>query len=104
MTPESKVKAWANEQYKRVFPNHWKVAPAAGPFGLIGCPDHLICWQGIFIAIELKANNGVVSDMQLVQLKSIIRAGGVAAVLRGKDLRKLYMIRDYALTKVKHDV
>jgi hypothetical protein len=100
-TPEGKVKAWAYEQYKILFPGHWSFAPRGGPFGKGGTPDRLICWHGIFIAIEVKGtSHDEPTDLQRTQLEAIAKAGGVAAVLKGKDLGKLFRIRDAALSKM----
>lgn len=103
MTPEGKIKSWLGEQYKQVFPGHWRVSPRGGPFGKGGCPDHLICWFGVFIAIEVKADQGTVSDLQMAQLRLIIQAGGVAAVVRGRDLARLYTIQRLAITKMNSE-
>jgi hypothetical protein len=102
MTPEGSVKAWAVEKYKTIFPGHWRIAPRGGAFGKSGCPDHLMCWQGIFIAIEVKSLEGSVSALQRIALKEIQAAGGVAAVLRGKDLQRLLAIRDAVIKKVSN--
>lgn len=100
MTPEGSVKVWAKKQYDILFPGHWRVSPRGGPFGKAGCPDDLLCWMGVFIAIEVKSLEGSVSGLQLIALKEIQAAGGVAAVLRGKDLNKLIAIRDAVMKKV----
>jgi len=100
MTPEGSVKVWAKRQYDILFPGHWRVSPRGGPFGKAGCPDDLLCWMGVFIAIEVKSLEGSVSGLQLIALKEIQAAGGVAAVLRGKDLNKLIAIRDAVMKKV----
>lgn len=100
MTPEGSVKVWAKKQYDILFPGHWRVSPRGGPFGKAGCPDDLLCWMGVFIAIEVKSLEGSVSGLQNVALKEIQAAGGVAAVLRGKDLNRLLAIREAVLKKV----
>jgi hypothetical protein len=101
-TPEGKVKqkiqGWLNVH----MPDHWRVMPRGGPFGKIGCPDILICWKGVFIAIEVKSIDGVVSALQMVQLRLIQKAGGVAAVVRGFDVQRLNLIKEEALKHV-HD-
>lgn len=97
MTPEGKVKAWAVRQYDVVFPGHWRIAPRGGPFGRAGAGDHILCWRGVFIMIEIKSDHGELTDLQTIQLHRVRDAFGVAAVLRGKDLHKLYRIRDAAL-------
>lgn len=100
MTPEGSVKVWAKRQYDILFPGHWRISPRGGPFGKAGCPDDLLCWMGVFIAIEVKSLEGSVSGLQLIALKEIQAAGGVAAVLRGKDLNKLLAIRNAVMKKV----
>lgn len=99
-TPESKVKRKVHEWLAINMPDHWRVSPRGGPFGKQGCPDDIICWHGFFIAIEEKAMDGTATDMQLAQLKLIIRAGGVAAIVRGYDVARLNRIRDLILKKV----
>ena len=101
MTPEGKVKLWARQQYSVLFPGHWRVSPRGGPFGKAGCPDDILCWNGIFIAIEVKADGGEVSALQHLALKEIGEAGGVAAVLRGKSMSRLLAIKAAAETKMK---
>jgi hypothetical protein len=104
MTPEGSVKIWARKQYDVLFPGHWRVSPRGGPFGKAGCPDDLMCWQGIFIAIEVKSLEGDLSALQKLALKEIQAAGGVAAVLRGKDLPRLLAIREAVLKRVPNVV
>lgn len=47
-----------------------------------GVPDLLVCAGGRFIGIELKAENGTVSELQKANLKAIERAGGIGIELR----------------------
>lgn len=46
-----------------------------------GVPDLLVCCNGFFIGIELKAENGHPSDLQLWNVDQIRNAGGIAIVL-----------------------
>lgn len=46
-----------------------------------GIPDILACVNGHFVAIEVKAQNGKPSDLQLYNVKKIREAGGVAIIL-----------------------
>lgn len=96
-TPEGKVKAWATRQYDVVFPQHWRIAPRGGPFGKAGAGDHILCWRGIFIMIEVKSDEGEATPLQMIQLRRVGAAFGIAAILRGKDLVKLYKIREAAM-------
>lgn len=50
--------------------------------GRVGVPDLLICYKGKFVAIELKAEKGRVTKIQLHTLDKITAAGGLAFVSR----------------------
>ena len=92
-TPEGKVKTWALRKLQEEFPDSWGFSPRGGAFGKAGTPDRIICVGGLFVAIEFKADDqGVVTDLQRAQLLAIKNAGGIAAVLKGKDERKLQLI------------
>ena len=93
MTPEGKAKLKIRQWYKDNLPGHWRVSPRGGPFGKSGTPDDLLCWHGIFIAIEIKSAEGSTTALQNVQLKLIQQAGGVAAVVRGYDVKRLEAIK-----------
>jgi Holliday junction resolvase len=54
-------------------------------FSKKGTPDLLICCNGTFIGCELKAHNGVASELQKYHVELIKKAGGVAMVLYPKD-------------------
>jgi hypothetical protein len=99
-TPEGKVKRKLDEWLAANMPGHWKVKPRGGPFGKAGCPDVLICWRGIFIAIEVKSDTGEPSALQIMNLKMIQKAGGVAALLRGHDVERLEAVKLAVLTKL----
>ena len=60
---------------------HWKTTGCAQA----GVPDRVICFQGRFIGLEVKAPGNDASKPQLRQLELIRRAGGVAAVVRSVD-------------------
>ena len=96
-TPEGKVKAKGKAWLKQNMPGHWFLAPMSGPWGKNGTPDWIICWLGVFIAIEVKADDGVVSDLQMTQLDLILKAGGVAAILRGYDVARLEAVKQAVL-------
>ena len=100
MTPEGKVKVWAKAWYKENLPGHWRVSPRGGPFGKAGCPDDLICWLGVFIAVEIKSDEGELSALQVLALKQIQQAGGVAVVLRGKNLARLEAMKRAVMEKI----
>ena len=47
-----------------------------------GVPDLLICVNGKFLAVELKAEKGTTTPLQETQLKLIEKAGGTGLVLK----------------------
>lgn len=50
-----------------------------------GIPDLIVCLNGCFVAIEVKKQNGVVSDQQKVHIRNINKCGGIAMVARGDN-------------------
>ena len=56
-----------------------------GGFTKAGVPDLLICCNGYFIAAELKAENGKPSELQIVALTKIQKAGGIGVLVFPED-------------------
>lgn len=100
MTPEGKVKrkikAWLLVNLPGPIWFYW--APG-GAFGKAGTPDLLMCWRGVFIAIEVKAEGGTLTALQINALKELQAAGAVAAVVRGYDVARLEAIKQLAMQK-----
>lgn len=67
-----------------------------------GIPDLLVCLNGLFMGVELKATHGKPSELQLHTLKQIDEAGGIALLLYPKDFRMfkdlVYTINDLGFT------
>ena len=59
-----------------------------------GTPDILACVNGYFLAIEVKAQNGKASELQLVKVKTIRKAGGFAYVAYPSGWERLKDIID----------
>lgn len=87
-TPEGKVKKWLDDRIKEDMPGAYVYKPPGGMYGKTGTPDVFIVWNGVFIAIEVKAEGNGPTDLQMRQLLKIRDARGVAASLVGKDLGK----------------
>lgn len=77
---ENRVKAFLKAQ-GCWFIKYW----GGGQFTKAGIPDLLICCNGHFLAVELKASNGRPSPLQLHTIEEIKKAGGTALVLYPKD-------------------
>lgn len=73
---ENKIKDFLKEQ------NAWFIKYWAGSkFTKDGIPDILCCIDGHFVAIEVKAQTGRPSALQLYNIRKIREAGGFAFVL-----------------------
>ena len=59
-----------------------------------GTPDILACVNGYFIAIEVKADNGKPSELQLAKIADIRKAGGFAYVAYPSGWERLKDIID----------
>lgn len=59
----------------------WYVKFFANSFTKSGIPDILACVNGYFVGIEVKAQNGKPSELQLYNVRKIREAGGFAVVL-----------------------
>lgn len=53
----------------------------ANSFTKVGIPDILACVNGYFVGIEIKAQKGKPSELQLYNVKKIREAGGFAMIL-----------------------
>ena len=52
-----------------------------GRFTKAGIPDLILCVHGYFVAVELKAEHGTPSELQLYTIRQIQDSGGFAIVL-----------------------
>ena len=59
----------------------WYVKFFANRMTRTGVPDILACVNGRFVAIEVKAQNGKPSDLQVYNIKKIREAGGISIIL-----------------------
>ena len=57
-------------------------------FSRVGTPDIIACLNGHFVAVEVKAENGKPSELQLYHIAQIIKAGGYGCILYPKDFDK----------------
>lgn len=66
---------------------YWVKYWGGGNFTRSGVPDILACVGGRFMGVELKTNDGKVSELQQYNIDKIIQSGGVALVLRPNDFK-----------------
>lgn len=79
---ENKVKKFLQEK------ECWVLKTFSNGIQRSGVPDLLVCCNGIFLGIELKAENGTPTELQLWNIEEIKKAGGFAMVLYPKDFER----------------
>lgn len=75
-TPEKKVKDAVTKILKQR--GAYYFFPVTGGFGRSGIPDIIACYKGNFVAIECKAGKNKPTELQLLEMKKIGDAQGVA--------------------------
>jgi hypothetical protein len=73
---ENKVKKFLKDE-GCWFIKYW----GGGAYTKSGIPDLLVCCNGYFLGVEIKASNGEASELQLWNLNQIRKAGGIGIVL-----------------------
>lgn len=86
-TPEAKVKAKIHKALKEA--KAYAVNYIGGAFANNGTPDILACLNGRFIGIEAKAGKNKPTALQVLSLKRIDDAGGLALVINETNLEYL---------------
>ena len=81
LTPEGKVKAAVRKVLKEN--NVWFFQPMQNGMGVVGIPDFVCCYKGIFLAIETKAPGKIanVTPNQRRVIENIRDANGFAWVV-----------------------
>ena len=85
---ENKIKRYLKEK------GCYRVKYHGNYFSENGTPDILACVNGYFLAIEVKAQTGTPSELQLVKVDAIRKAGGFAYVVYPSGWEKLKDIID----------
>lgn len=98
-TFENKVKKFLEEN------GAWFVKFFANSFTKAGIPDILACVNGYFVGVEVKAQNGKPSELQLYNVEKIREAGGFAIVLYPSGFEKFkQFIVDLSHDKFTHEM
>ena len=87
MTPEAKVKAKVKKTLLEI--GAYYAMPIGSGYGNAGVPDFLVCYKGIFVGIECKANGGKPTALQLKNLADIESAGGTALIINETNVAEL---------------
>ncbi len=59
----------------------WYTKIWGGGFQKSGIPDILACVNGVMLAIEVKASNGIPSELQKLNISRINKSGGIGVFL-----------------------
>ena len=78
---EKKVKDFLRSKAPMV----WYYKNWAGPYSQSGIPDIIVCANGNFLGVEIKAEDGKPSELQTRNINRIKAAGGTAYILYPKD-------------------
>jgi len=91
--PEAKVKAKLRKWLQKEYPGCWTYMAPGGRFGRKGVPDMVCCILGLFVAIEVKAREGIKpTAIQQHELDLITMANGIAIVFDGwNELQLTYL-------------
>lgn len=86
----AREKIFENEikKFLQSLPNCWYFKVFGGGFQKAGIPDILACVNGVFVAIEVKAENGTPSALQKRNIRLINEAGGIGYILYPCDFEK----------------
>lgn len=76
---ENKIKKFLKDE------GCWFLKTWGGGYQRSGIPDLLICCNGYFLGVELKASNGKASELQLWNIEKIKESKGVGLILYPKD-------------------
>lgn len=86
-TPESKVKARCVTQLKEMGAVYFY--PVTGGYGASGVSDIVVCYEGLYIAIECKAGKNKLSELQKMFLENVAAAGGLPLVVNESNVDNL---------------
>ncbi|GHU72148.1 hypothetical protein FACS1894184_19720 [Clostridia bacterium] len=67
------IRNWLKAQPHCFF---WK--EHGGKFGTAGLPDLIVCYNGRFVAFEVKTPTGILSELQKITMQRIRETGGIA--------------------------
>ena len=69
--------------------NAWVLKTWSNGIQRAGIPDLIICLNGHFVGIEVKAEKGKPSELQKYNIKKIKEAGGIAMIVYPDDFEDI---------------
>lgn len=95
---EEKVKKFLKEQ------GCWILKTWSNGVQRSGVPDLLVCCNGYFVGVELKAENGKPSELQLWNIDKIREAGGIAIVLYPEKFKEFQDLIYYIKNEPRNEL
>jgi Holliday junction resolvase len=87
MTPEKAVKNRVKKLLDEL--RIYYFMPVSNGMGVMGVPDIIGCFNGLFVAIECKAGRGKLTALQERAIEKIKEAGGFTFVAREDNIDEL---------------
>lgn len=72
-------------KYLKTVPHCFAWKEHGGMYGTAGIPDIIACVDGRFYAFEVKTETGKPTKLQEAAIRKILKAGGVAVIVRSVD-------------------
>ena len=94
---ENRIKKFLDSKEGCWYVKYW----GGGTYTKAGVPDLLICCNGYFLGIEVKAGSGRLSDLQKFQLAKIKKAGGISLAVYPKDFDNFKLLIENLLKEEK---
>ena len=101
MTPEAKVKKKVVEQLKAI--GAYYFYPVTGGYGKSGVPDIVGCIGSKFFGIECKAGKNKPTALQEKNLREIVAAGGIAAIVNEENVSTVTDLLSDEFTQLELD-
>lgn len=90
MTPEAKVKKKVVDVLKKN--GAYYFFPATGGYGRSGVPDIVVCYRGVFVAIECKAGSNKPTALQEAEMRKIREANGFTLVVNEDNINDVAIL------------
>ena len=89
---ENKIKAFLKSKGAYFIKTH------GDRFSRVGVPDIIACVNGHFVAVEVKAENGKPSELQIHHIEQINKAGGYGVIIYSNGFESFKKIFENLLT------
>ncbi len=88
---EAAIKSAIMKYLRKAHPRSHFFRVAQGPFSVGGISDIIGCHNGRFVALEVKTPRNYPTPLQKVFIKLILRAGGLAGIVRSVEDTQLIL-------------